>query len=67
MRINDTINAERWRAEMDFRDATNAGDRHRAKRLALTALQDGDRLSAAELAAWRERRDVARRGIARRG
>ena len=37
-----------------------------AERLALDALQDAARLSAAELAAWRERRDVARREIARR-
>ena len=39
---------------------------HRAEQLALAALQDRD-LSDAERYAWRERRDAARRGIARRG
>ena len=59
-------NADRWRAELDFHAATNAGDWRRAEQLALVALQDGD-LTEAERYAWRERCDVARRGIALRG
>lgn len=64
--MKHAINADRWRAELDFHAATNAGDWQRAEQLALAALQDGD-LTEAERYAWRERCDVARRGIARRG
>ena len=56
----------RQRREQDFHSATHALDWHRAEQLALAALQEGE-LSAAERDAWRERRDAARRGIARRG
>ena len=54
----------RRRREQDFHSATHALDWHRAEQLALAALQEGE-LSDAERDAWRERRDVARRGIAR--
>ena len=57
---------ELWNRERDFHAAANAGDWHRAERLALAALQE-DALTDAERYAWRERRDAARRGIARLG
>ena len=57
---------ERWRREQNFHAATHALDWHRAEQLAVAALQEGE-LGAAERDAWRERRDAARRGIARRG
>lgn len=46
--------------ELDFHFATRTAAEH----LALAALQDRD-LSDAERYAWRERRDAARRGLAR--
>ena len=55
----------RWSREQDFHAATHALNWHYAEQLALAALQEGD-LSDAERAAWRERRDAARQGIARR-
>ena len=69
--------ADRWRAEIgfpagvlptdqDFHDAAHTGDWRRAELLARIALQDGHRLSDAARAPWRERRDAARRGAARR-
>ena len=68
--------ADRWRTEIgfpagdlptdqDFHAAANVGAWRRAELLARIALQDGHRLSAAERAAWRERRDAARRGTHR--
>ena len=54
------------RRDLDFHAAANVGDWLRAEHLALAALQDRD-LSDVERDAWRERRDAARRGIARRG
>ena len=67
----------RWRAELgispgvlptaaDFHAAANAGAWRRAELVARIALEDGHRLSAVERATWRERRDAARRGAARR-
>ena len=64
--------AERWRAELgiatgalptdwDYHTAASARDWKRAELVARIALQDGARLTAVERAAWRERRDVARR------
>ena len=50
--------------ELDFHAAATAGNWHRAEQLTLAALQDRD-LSDAERYAWRERRDAARRGLAR--
>ena len=68
---------DRWRAELglapgalptdwDYHSAAQASDWPRALLLARLALHDGARLTAAERAAWRERRDAARRGAARR-
>ena len=68
---------DRWRAELgfppgvlpsaaDFHAAANTGNWQRAELVARIVLQDGHRLTAAERAAWRERRDTARRGAARR-
>ena len=54
----------RWR-EHEFHAATHALDWRRAEQLAIAALQEGG-LDNAERDAWRERRDAARRGIARR-
>ena len=67
---------DRWRAELgippgvlptdhDFHAAANVGNWQRAELVARIVLQDGHRLSAAERAAWRERRDAARRGTHR--
>ena len=67
--------SDRWRAELGippdvlptdaaFHAAAHVGDWRRAELLARIALQDGHRFSDAERAAWRERRDTARRGAA---
>ena len=64
--MNDQI-VDRGSREQDFHAATNALDWRYAEQLALAALRDGDRMSAAERDAWRERRDAARQGLARRG
>ena len=67
----------RWRAELeippgvlptaaDFHAAANAGAWRLAELVARIALEAGHRLSVAQRAAWRERRDAARRGAARR-
>ena len=64
--------AERWRAELgippgalpsdgDFHRATHVGDWKRAEMLARIALEEGGRLTPMERAAWRDRRDLARR------
>ena len=68
---------DRWRDELgippgvlptdqDFHAAANVGNWHRAELVARLVLHDGHRLSSAERATWRERRDAARRGAARR-
>ena len=70
--------SDRWRAELgippgaqptdqDFHAAANAGNWRRAELLARLALLDGHHLSYHQRAVWRERRDAARRGVARRG
>ena len=70
--------ADRWRAEIgfpagvlptdaDFHAAANVAAWRRAELVARLALLDGHRLSQDQRAAWRERRDAARRGAARRG
>ena len=69
--------ADRWRDELgippgvlptdqDFHAAANVGNWQRAELVARLVLHDGHRLSAAVRATWRERRDAARRGAARR-
>ena len=56
---------DRRRREHEFHAATHALDWRRAEHLAVAALQEGA-LDNAERDAWRERRDAARRGVARR-
>ena len=64
--------AERWRAEVgippgalptdwDYDRAAQARDWMSAELLTRIALEDGDRLTHVERAAWRDRRDAARR------
>ena len=53
--------------DQDFHAAANVGNWRRAELVARLALLDGHRLSQDQRAAWRERRDAARRGVARRG
>ena len=68
---------DRWRDELgippgvlptdqDFHAAATVGNWQRAELVARLVLHDGHRLSAAERATWRQRRDAARRGAARR-
>ena len=52
--------------DWDYHSAVQASDWPRALLVACLALHDGARLTAAERAAWRERRDTARHGAARR-